>query len=56
MRVEGLRVQQIPALDELLDQMSPEYPYDRDWETTKEDITVIFHTSGSTGSCIGGSR
>jgi acyl-coenzyme A synthetase/AMP-(fatty) acid ligase len=45
--IEAIRM---PGLEELMQSpLQPVYPYTKTWETAKNDIAIIVHTSGSTG-------
>ncbi|TAQ90978.1 hypothetical protein B7494_g699 [Chlorociboria aeruginascens] len=45
----SMKVMHIPSLRELLSNNYPDYPYDKDFAASQDDIAFICHTSGSTG-------
>lgn len=44
-----LKILELPALDVLLYQQNPDYPYAKTWAEASNEPVVVIHTSGSTG-------
>ncbi|TGO12203.1 hypothetical protein BTUL_0092g00030 [Botrytis tulipae] len=45
-----LEKHEIPTLQEIITTKSEPYPYTKNWDTHKDELALIVHTSGSTGA------
>ncbi|KAF7863237.1 hypothetical protein EAF04_007319 [Stromatinia cepivora] len=45
-----LKTYEVPSLQEMIVENTEPYPYNKSWDTHKDEIAVIIHTSGSTGA------
>jgi acyl-CoA synthetase (AMP-forming)/AMP-acid ligase II len=48
--VSDLRISSLPSLEEMTASKVEHYPYTKTWAEAKDDVVMIVHTSGSTGS------
>lgn len=48
--VPGLKIHEIPSLQEMTIENTEPYSYTKSWDTHKDEIVLIIHTSGSTGA------
>ncbi|TGO82939.1 hypothetical protein BPOR_0730g00060 [Botrytis porri] len=45
-----LEKHEIPTLQEIITTKNKPYPYTKNWDTNKDELALIIHTSGSTGA------
>ncbi|APA05422.1 hypothetical protein sscle_01g001920 [Sclerotinia sclerotiorum 1980 UF-70] len=45
-----VKTYEVPSLREMTVENTEPYPYNKSWDTNKDEIAVIIHTSGSTGA------
>ncbi|KAB8303512.1 hypothetical protein EYC80_004923 [Monilinia laxa] len=48
--IPGLKIYEIPSLQKMTIENTKPYPYTKSWDTHKDEIALVIHTSGSTGA------
>lgn len=48
--IPTLKTYQVPSLQEMITKNTERYPYTKSWDTHKDELALIIHTSGSTGA------
>jgi acyl-coenzyme A synthetase/AMP-(fatty) acid ligase len=48
--ISGLRIHEIPSMEQMMAVKSDHYPYNKTFEEAKSDTVLVLHTSGSTGN------
>jgi acyl-CoA synthetase (AMP-forming)/AMP-acid ligase II len=48
--ISGLRIHEIPSLEQMIADESDHYPYNKTFDEAKNDTVLFLHTSGSTGN------
>ncbi|KFY07410.1 hypothetical protein V492_07163 [Pseudogymnoascus sp. VKM F-4246] len=48
--VAGLKIVEVPSLEDMVSTPSKPYPHNKTWQEAKDDTVIIVHTSGSTGA------
>lgn len=47
-----LEILEIPSLSEILESETELYPFNKNYGEAEDDICLIIHSSGTTGTCL----